>query len=107
MIVKLDSRIKSLNGMVLQDIDRNGNIQGDITIKSIIVEALLRPHPSEDKLSGMERMKRFSLAQKVYGSKEEVELMVEEIALIKELVGIKNFPVLIVGRTFNILEGKE
>ena len=107
MNIRLNEKIYGLNGVALQDIDRNGNILGDIVLKSIMIEALLRPHASEERVSGVEKLKRFNLAQKIYESTEEVSLQTEEVALIKELVGVKGFPVLIVGRVFSMLEGRE
>jgi hypothetical protein len=73
----------------------------------VVVEALLRPHPSEDRLGGMEKLRRFELARKVHETEKTIDLPVEDVALIKELIGTKNFPVLIVGQMFGILEGKK
>ena len=107
MIVRLEEKIRTLDGTPLQDMDKNSGKMMELTAGMVMVEALLRPHASEERLSGMDKLKRFELARKIHGGREEIELAVEEVALIKELVGVKNFPVLIVGQMFGILEGKK
>lgn len=106
MIVRLEEKMRMLDGTPLQDVDRSGR-PTDLTVRTIMVEALLRPHASEERLSGMDKLRRFELARKIHGIKDEIDLAVEEVVLVKELVGIKNFPVLIVGQMFGLLEGKK
>jgi len=54
--------------------------------------------------SGVDKVKKYELAKKVYIG-GEVDLIAEEITLIKERIGDIFAPV-IVGQVFDILEGK-
>lgn len=77
-----------------------------ITLGFLVVEALLAR--SEKGLTGQNKAERFSLALKLnMGGK--VELKTESIALIKKLIGDDGFEMsspLIVGRAYELLEGK-
>jgi len=93
--------LKALNGQTLKDVDANGE-SIDATLKTAIVNALLAPVQKE---SGVDKVKKYELATRVYKN-DEVELTAEEISLIKKCVG-ENFAPIVVGQVFNILEKKE
>ncbi len=54
-------------------------------------------------LSGEEKVRRAALAQRIYTSKEPLALKVEDVALIKKLVG-KAYAPLVVMRAWSILD---
>ena len=100
MLVKVNVPLKTMDGQVMKD-----NVDGqavDATVKLVIVNAVLAPVQKE---SGIEKVKKYELAKKIYTS-DEVELTAEEISLIKETVG-ENFAPVIVGQVWNLLEGKK
>lgn len=73
------------------------------TLGFISREALLSVYEDETGVSGEEKYRRFKLAERCEG---EVDLVAEDIAKIKLLVG-KRFAAGIVGPVFDALEGKE
>jgi len=76
------------------------------TICSVSIEALLATYKNEVSLSGEDKLKRWELAVKLRSVTDTVELTVEEVALIKNLVGKAYGPV-IVGQTWKVLEGEK
>lgn len=100
MLVKVNVPLVTLDGQPMQD-----NVDGkavDATVEQVIVNAVLAPVQKE---SGIEKVKKFNLAQRVYKS-DEVELTAEEVSLIKACIG-ENFAPIVVGQVWNLLEGKE
>ena len=102
MIVHVDETLKTLDGQVMRDGDGQGNVI-DATVKLALINALLAP---VDKESGIEKVKKYELARKIYRAEKEVELTVEEVALCKKRVG-EVFPTpIVVGQVTEVLEGK-
>ena len=84
--------------------DKEDGTDGKIaTLQTICVGALQAQFQDEQSLSGIEKFKRYNLALKIDGSKGEVDITAEEIALIKELIG-KGYTVAAVGQAYNLLE---
>lgn len=97
MLVKVNILIKNMEGVVMQD-----NVDGeavDATVKMAIVNAVLSPVEREN---GVEKVKKYELAKKVYAS-DEVDLDEEEIKLIKDRVG-EVFAPIIVGQVYDLLK---
>ncbi len=77
-----------------------------LTLGSVAVDALSATFPAEggnDRPDGAEKQRRFRLALIAYAAKE-ADLPIEDVALIKKLVGIGYAP-LVVGRVYELLEG--
>lgn len=89
--------IKNLDGKPLKEGDR------EVTIGSIAVNALLTPYEDERNLSGDDKVKRFRLAQSIHDADGEIEVTVEQVALLKSLIA-KAYSPLIVGQAWAILE---
>ena len=116
MKVDFKKKLKALDGRPLVDegvpeIDETGNpkknAEGDIllkhsfvTAKSISINALMSFGP-QDKTSGKEKLERYQLGVKINNGDDE--FTVEEIALVKKLVG-EFFGPLIVGQVWEMLE---
>jgi len=103
MKVNVNVNFKTLDG---KDIPANPqNIEeGSMNLKNVCVASLLAPL-EEEKLDGNEKAKRYSIAQTIYDCKEGyVELSVEDISLLKKLIGNMYLP-LIVGQAYSFLEG--
>jgi len=98
--MKLDvtHTIKALDGSPIKD-----DQDRDLTLKAVLVNALLTQ--GDEKLSGEEKYKRYTLSKKIYECGGEVDLAVEEVAQLKRLVG-DLYPPIIVGQVFDILEGR-
>ena len=74
-------------------------------MKQFCVESLLAVFEDERNLMGQEKLNRFILAKKIYEGEGEIEIPIEDISLLKKLVG-KGYGALIVGQAWEILEGK-
>lgn len=56
------------------------------TLRDICVTALDRPRDPNERLEAEEKIKRARLAERIYRAKEPINLMAEEIALLKRLI---------------------
>jgi len=98
MLIKVNVPLKTLDGQVMKDADAQGNAI-DATLKMAIVNAILSPVQKE---TGIEKVKKYELAKKVYAS-DEVDLNEDDIKLIKERVG-EAFAPIIVGQVYELLK---
>lgn len=101
MKIKFDQVLLDLNGDPLKN-----QFKKDLDLKEVCVMALLSNTTEKDgeKEDGNKKMSRFLLAEKIQKAKE-LGLRAEEIVLIKNLV-TKLYGPLVVGRVFNLLEGR-
>ena len=97
MLVKVDSKLKALDGTVIVDNDGKGNAV-EATVRMALVNAILSPVQKE---TGMEKVKKYELAKRIHDT-DEVELSPEEIELIKDRVGEIYTPV-VVGQVLELL----
>lgn len=102
MKIKTEIVLMNFNGDVLQDNDGKGNLT-DANLKHAIVNSLLAPLQQGKNETGVEKVKKYELAKRVYDN-DEVELSAEEVSLIKERLA-EVYPPLVVGQCFKILEG--
>ncbi len=97
MLINFDKTIKALDGTDLQE---GGQ---PVLFKDLIVGALLANHADEPGLSGMAKFNRGKLAEKVFAG-GDLELPVEDIAIIKDMIGKYCTP-LVVFQIFDYIEG--
>ena len=76
-----------------------------ITLAMVCCNALMNQTEEDAKLPGEEKLRRFDLATVVYASKETTDLKVEDVSLIKGLVG-KLYGPMVVGPVWRLLEGE-
>lgn len=98
MIINCNQLLKAVDGTILA---RN---QTPLELKTVLCEALMASYKEEQDLGGDEKHKRFKLSQKIFRSKEPINISAEEIVIIKRLVGLIYSPA-IVGPVFDLLEG--
>lgn len=93
--------------IILKDLDGKPmtNAGQDATLRSVAIAALTAVFNDETHLSGEEKFARYELARKIHSATPEEEFSVEEIALVKKLIG-KGFPPLVIGPAFLILDKK-
>lgn len=89
-------------GVLLVDRNEKGE-DTPITLDTVSINSLLVTDEESARLSGMEKMKRFTLAQKIYTNPEEVEVTEEEVQLIKDQIG-KHAPVILTGCAWALLD---
>jgi DUF1365 family protein len=99
MKVNFDKVLVNIDGVELLAADDK-----PATLRGVVVDALLAVFQDEQHLSGEEKLKRYLLAEKVFKGASDVGI--EDVTLIKKLIG-KAFNPLIVGQTWQILEGNE
>ena len=103
MQIDFSQVLNGFDGTPLRQIKVEGQPPEAITLRDAAVEALNRPEPRE-QIDEVEKLKRFTLSLKVYGSRGDgADLTVEDIALIKQRIG-KIFPPIVVGRSFELLD---
>ena len=98
MKIRFDETMKDLDGKAIIGDGR------DLTLKQIACNALSLIFNDEQNLSGEEKAKRGLLAMRIYAN-TEIDLTVEEVALIKKLIG-KAYGPLIVAQAWEILENQ-
>lgn len=102
MLIKLNQVIKNLEGDPIKNAD---NKKDDLTMRNVCVNALLANYSDERDIDGNEKAKRYELAMKIHLEKKEIELEIDDVKLIKDLIGKMHFP-LVVGQAYRILDPK-
>lgn len=74
-----------------------------LTLKSVATGALLSAHPDDAGLPGEEKARRFNLALSIERATASIDIKVEDVAIIKKLVG-RDYAPLVVGRAYELLE---
>ena len=104
MAIDFTQPITNLDGSEIKDADGKPVVS---TLGRVAEQALLAVYADERDQSGKEtitpeeKFKRWKLASKVQG--KDVNLSIEELALLKKLIG-KAFPPLIVGQAWKLLD---
>ena len=75
-----------------------------VTFSSIAVNALMGNYPEDKEQTGIQKLVRFKLAERIFTTPATVELTEEEKKLITDLVD-KQFSILVVGKMHQFLEG--
>ena len=76
----------------------------DVLLSSICIHALGFTDPQGPKLPHDEHLKRFKLASKIHDAEDEIDVTVEELALLKTVIVSVGYGPLVVGSAFQILE---
>jgi len=76
-----------------------------VTLKTVACNGLMGMDP-QAKMSGEEKVKRYDLATRIVRGAKDEEFKVEEIALIKKVIG-EGFAPLIAGQALKMLDGAE
>ena len=74
-------------------------------LKDLAIDTLQAMFDDERNLAGEEKAKRWVLATRIYANPEGVDLELEEIVLVKKLIG-KAYGPCFVGQAFDMLEGR-
>ena len=95
MLVNFDIPLVNFHG---EKITVDG--KADAKVRDIVVNALLL---NDETLNTTKKFKQYELAKHIHYNIPEVNVTIEDLALIKEVVG-KYYPPLIVGLVFETLE---
>jgi hypothetical protein len=101
--VDFTQQIKQFDG---SDLVGNDGKPTNLTLEAVAENALLGSYNDEQGLSGEDKLKRYHLALKIYDHKTNVELSVDEQALLRKLIA-KSYNTLVMGRAWEMLGGPE
>jgi hypothetical protein len=97
MKIVINQELKDMHGIVILNENKSA-----LTLKDICSISILNPVQGDDEKT---KLMKYDIFKKLRSAKVEVNLIVEEIALIKKC--ISHFqPPLIMGQCFEMLEGK-
>ncbi len=113
MKIKINSIMKNVYGEPLKSQRKKAQTKKEIeekkpqefeemTLKDAIVNALLGEFEGE-KLTGENKLERYRLAMKIQEAKIEVDLVTDDVVLIKKLIG-KSWSPLISGQAWIMIE---
>lgn len=100
MKINVDQTIKNLEGEVFKE---NDGIT-DMTLKKVLVRALVLQHPSDDKQTGDEKFALYQLASKITNAAGDLDVKPEDIISLKKRVGLM-YSTAMVGPVYEILNG--
>ena len=104
MKIRVDAVLKNHRGEPLKVSNETG--AESATLASTVELALVQ-NRSPDHQTGAAKYRIYQLLQKLTGSGDEVDLPVEDIALLKELIGeFQGFGPVVVGAVYDALEGR-
>lgn len=87
MKINMNIPVLTLDGNPMKN--ENGS---EVTVKGLVVNAVLGIFRGEENLSGEEKITRWKLATAIHKAEEEVALTPEDIVLIKKLVALMYGP---------------
>jgi hypothetical protein len=102
MKINFETPILGIDGEPIILKDKEG--EPKFTIRDVAVNALLMESQESAKLDGKEKVKRFRLADRIFGCKEPIKMEAEEVALVKDQIS-KAYGTLVTARAWDILEG--
>jgi len=76
----------------------------DATLRHVCLEALLNATSIEQLEARDCKVRRWRLAQVIASAEDDVEISLEDVVLLKELIGV-SYATAVVGPAFDILEG--
>jgi hypothetical protein len=97
MTIDFSQRLLTITGAPLTDAGQDV----PLTLAAVSVAALLADYKNEQPTAD-EKVRRWKLAQKIHAA-DEVAIAIEDVALIKKLIGTAYAP-LVVGQAFAMLE---
>jgi hypothetical protein len=90
--------LKTFDGTELKEENKS------ITFSSIAINALMGNYPEDKDQTGVQKLTRFKLAERIFTTPATIALSEEEKKLITDLVD-KQFSILVVGKMHSFLEG--
>ena len=100
MQIDVTQELKTLSGAPIP-VDET---REPFTLRAVCVNVLLGQAADERGITGEEKFKRYELARKIY-NEDKPELSVEDLALLKKLIGAGYAP-LVVGQAWQMIDPK-
>lgn len=103
MKINFEAVVMDFKGKAIPTQDSEKDPERSLTLRDVCVGALSGEYEGE-KLDGTTKLKRFRLADKIYGTKEAILLESEDVTLIKDLIAKAYRGTLIYGRCATMLD---
>lgn len=97
MKININQKLKNLEGTQLKN--ETGK---DLDLREVMLQSLLSMLEGDDRMAGGDKVKIWVISQKIHNSKDELEIDVEDLALIKERIG-KMFMPIVVGQAWEMI----
>lgn len=94
MKINLNAVLSDVDGSTLKEKDKV------VTLKDVCIAAVLTPNQKDEQRTKMEK---WDIYKKLRDAKEECDLQVEEITVVKTSIG-DIYPPLIMGQCFDLIE---
>lgn len=104
MKIDFSKPMLALSAKAIKVTDLEG--EPEFTIRDVATNALTAETQDNTKLDGKEKIKRFRLAERIYGCKEPIKLSAEDIVLVKEQIN-KIYGITVTTRAWDILDGND
>lgn len=101
MKLDLTKKLYLLDGKTAITVKDENGVFIPFMMKDAMIQALLA---TEDKETPENKSKDWEIIKKLRDAKKEIELTIEEVALIKKKVGL-TFTTLVMGQIFDYIEG--
>ena len=107
MKINMKQVIKNLDEEDMKVLDEKTKVEKVLTLSLVCAEAILQTtrKDTENTIGGVEKLKRFDIAHRIWSADGDVSLESEEITLIKDRVS-EVYPPLVVGRVYHMWEGE-
>ena len=86
-----------------KDMEAPVAVDRDLTLRDVSLNALLTVVQNEN-LPGVEKLKRYHLAEQIYKSKAPIDLSVEQLGQLKELISKVYVSPLVCGQAWEMLD---
>lgn len=97
MKLKINQQLRDVEGNILK-----GEKERPLTMRDVCINSLLTPVQGDDEKAKWEK---YEIFKSMRDSKEEVDLKIEQITILKKAVG-KVQPPLLMGQIWDMLENK-
>ena len=82
---------------------KDGEAERDFILRDVAVNAILTETQESAKSDGKEKVRRFRLADKIFGAAEPIALPAEDIVLLKDMIA-KAYGALVTARAWDLIE---
>jgi len=104
MKINFETPITGIDGKSIKV--KSGEEESIFTLREVAVNALLVETQESAKLDGKEKVKRFRMADRIFGCKEPITFSAEDIVLLKDQIA-KTYGTLVTARAWEILDSEK
>jgi hypothetical protein len=105
-VIDVAETVTRIDGEDMMQEAMNGKGEEPLTLRSVLINALLHPSNEDEKTKGETKLARWELAKSLYASPGPVAIANSDISMLKSLVN-KVFTSLVVGQVYEMLDRKK